>query len=34
MPPHLGLKGKGTLDLSNPDRPELELPRKPAAVAN
>ena len=34
MPPHLGQTGKGTLDLSNPDRPELELPLKPAAVAN
>ena len=32
MPAHLGPKGKGTLDLSNPDRPELELPLKPAVL--
>ena len=32
MPPHLVSKGKGkgTLDLSNPDRPELEIPVQPA----
>ena len=31
MPKHLISKGKATIDLSNPARPELELPVKPAA---
>lgn len=30
MPKHLISKGKATIDLSNPARPELELPVKPA----
>ena len=28
MPPHLLEQGKGSIDLSNPDRPELERPAK------
>ena len=34
MPAHLGKKDNSSLDLSNPDRPELELPLKPAELAN
>jgi len=33
MPQHLIGKGSTTLDLSNPDRPELELPLKPPSSA-
>ena len=33
MPQHLIGKGRTTLDLSNPDRPELELPLKPPSSA-
>ena len=34
MPPHL-LRGNGAvIDLSNPERPEIQLPVKPAATAN
>ena len=33
MPPHLLDQGKGSIDLSNPDRPELERPAKKAKPA-
>lgn len=34
MPPQLVGGGKGAIDLSNPDRPELELPLKPGSVTD